>query len=334
MRTEALHPAIPGATVAGMSWARAATFHEQLAVTLDAGLSISQAVQLAGSTAGGPLRAQGATWSSGCAGGKALAEQLAADGQPAFDVALVKAGEVSGRLPELCRELAAHYRHRIELRTLVIGRLVYPLVLIHVTLLALGIVLTFWSGWSPWVIIGLPLGLWLTGAAAWMAWGLLQPTARARLALTGPFAPLTLPLVAANTCSVLRAALSAGMLMPDALELSAGACGNQTLGGRLAEAGRDLRHNRLDSLAAALARCGLPPLVVDHITSGERSGSLDRTLGQAAALMRESFRLRAEWTARIACGIIYGAAMLGAVAVIFMFWSGYLSFISDVSKDL
>lgn len=334
MRAEALHAAIPVATVSDMSWARAATFHEQLAVTLDAGLPIAQAVQLAGSTAGGPMRAQGAGWSSGCAGGRTLAEQLETGGQPAFDVALVKAGEVSGRLPELCRELAAHYRHRIALRTLVIGRLVYPVVLIHATLLALGIVLTFSSGWSPWVILGLPLALWLTAAVGWFAWGLLQPTARARLALTGPFAPLTLPLVAANTCSVLRAALSAGMLMPDALELSAGACGNQVLGGRLTEAGRDLRHNRLDSLAAALERCGLPQLVVDHIASGERSGSLDRTLGQAGALMRESFRLRAEWTARITCGIIYGAAMLGAATVVFLFWSGYMGLISDVTKDL
>lgn len=317
-----------------MSWAHAATFHEQLAVTLDAGLTIAQAVQLAGDTAGGGMRALGVRWSAGCASGKALAEQMAADGQTPFAVALVKAGETSGRLPELCRELAAHYRHAIALRTLVIGRLVYPLILIHATLLALGIVLTFMFSWSTWVILGLPVALWLTAVGAWFAWGRLRPAARARLALRGPFAGLTLPLVSANTCSVLRAALSAGMLMPAALELSAGACGNQVLGERLTEAGRDLRHNRLDSLAAALARCGLPAVVVDHITSGERSGSLDRTLGQAAMLMRESFRLRAEWTARITCGIIYGGAMLGAVVVVFLFWSAYMGQIGDVMKDL
>ena len=49
-----------------MSWARTAIFHEQLALTLNAGLSIAQAVQLAGETAGGELRGRGATWSAGC----------------------------------------------------------------------------------------------------------------------------------------------------------------------------------------------------------------------------------------------------------------------------
>ena len=317
-----------------MSWARTATFHEQLAVTLNAGLSISQAVQLAGDTAGGELRAQGRLWSAGCAAGRGLAEQLAAAQQPGFDVALVKAGETSGRLTEMCRDLAGHYRHRIALRTLVIGRLVYPVMLIHVTLLALGIVLTFMSGWSPWIILGLPILLWLSAAGAWFGLRMLGDQTRAHLALSGPFAPLTLPLVAANTCTVLRAALSAGLLMPDALELTAGACGNQVLGKRLTEAGGNLRHNRIDSLAAGMAQAGLPAIVVDLTTSGERSGKLDETLGQAATLMRESFRLRAEWTARITCGIIYAGAMLGAASVVFLFWMSYMGQINDVMKDL
>lgn len=312
-----------------MSWARTATFHEQLAVTLNAGLSIAQAIELAGNTAGGAFTLRGRQWSAGCAAGKSLAEQLAAGEQPPFDVALVKAGETSGRLPELCRDLAAHYRHRIELRTLVIGRLVYPVMLIHVTLLALGVVLTFQSGWSPWIILGLPVLLWVVTAGAWIALRLTGDTTRANLALAGPIAPLTLPLVAANTCTVLRAALSAGLLMPDALELTAGACGNQVLGRRLTDAGGELRHNRIASLSAALAKAGLPALVIDLTTSGERSGKLDETLGQAATVMRESFRLRAEWTARIVCGIIYAGAMLGAATVVILFYAGYMSQIND-----
>jgi type II secretory pathway component PulF len=317
-----------------MSWARTATFHEQLAVTLDAGLPIAQAVEIAGTTAGGAFTDHGRRWSSGCAAGQGLATQLSADGQPSLDVALIRAGEKSGRLPELCRQLASRYRHRIGLRNLVLGRLIYPVVLIHVALLAVGIVLTFTRGWSPGTIIALPMGLWVAAAAAWSAIGLVGGPARARFALSRPLAPLTLPLVAADTATVLRAALSAGMLMPDALELAAGACGNQVIGERLTGAGHELRYNRLDSLAAALRRVGLPDLVVDHVTSGEQSGRLDETLGQVASLMRESFRLRAEWTARVACGIIYGAAVFGAAAVVLIFWSGYYGMIDDVMRDM
>lgn len=314
-----------------MSWARTATFHEQLAVTLDAGLPIVQAVQLASDTAGGDLRAQGKQWSAGCATGQSLTDQLVS--QPPFDIALIKAGETSGRLPEMCRELAAHYRHRIALRTLVIGRLIYPVLLIHVTLLAMGIILVFMRGWPAWTILGLPLGLWLTVGGAYTALRMLGPATRALLALRGPFAALTLPLVAANTCTVLRAALSAGLLMPEALELSAGACGNRVLGQRLTEAGRDLRHHRIDSLGAALARCGLPALMIDLTTTGERSGRLDQTLGQAATLMRETFRLRAEWAARVTCGAIYGGAMLAGAAVVFFAFMGYMGMINDVMQE-
>ena len=314
-----------------MSWARTALFHEQLAVTLDAGLPIAEAVRLAGETAGGELRTQGKVWSAGCAGGRGLAEQL--ERQAPFDRALVKAGEISGRLPEMCRELAANYRHRMALRTLVIGRLAYPVLLIHVTALAMGVVLVFMYHWPGWTIAALPLALWLLAGSAALLLQLSGPAARARLALRAPFSALTMPLVAANTCIVLRAALTAGLLMPDALELSAGACGNRELGRRLADAGRDLRHHRLDSLGAALARCGLPALMVDHTTTGERSGRLDQTLGQVATLMRESFRLRAEWTARVACGAIYGGAMLAAAAAVFFFMSGYLGMINDAMKE-
>jgi type II secretory pathway component PulF len=316
-----------------MSWARTATFHEQLAVTLDAGLPISQAVALAGDVAGGALRPRAARWSTGCAAGKGLAQQLAEDGEPPFEVALVKAGETSGRVTEMCREIAGHLRHRIMLRTLVIGRLIYPVLLIHATLLALGIVLVAMRGWPLWSILAWPMALWLLVGSAVVAMRLVGGDTRARLALSGPFAPLTLPLVAANTCTVLRAALGAGLLMPDALELAAGACGNSVLAGRLIAAGRDLRHNRLDSLSAAMARCGLPALVVEHTSTGERSGTLDRTLGQVAGLMRESFRLRAEWTARVVCGVIYGGAMLGAVATVLVFWMQYMGMIHELIDE-
>jgi general secretion pathway protein F len=316
-----------------MSWARTATFHEQLAVTLDAGLPVAQAVQLAGDTAGGAFRAHGMAWSTGCAAGRGLAEQLAQTQQPAFDIALVKAGETSGRLPEMCRELAANYRHRIALRTLVVSRLIYPVLLIHVTLLTGGIVLTCLCGWTPWIIIGLPLALWALVGGGFAAFRLLGDIRQAKLALIGPFAPLTLPLVGANTCTVLRAALSAGLMGPDALELTAGACGNRVLAVHLMEAARDLRHNRLDSITAALARARLPSLVIDHVKTGELSGKLDQNLGQAALLMRESFRLRAEWTARVVCGVIYGGALLAGAALILFVVTGYVNMLGDAMKD-
>ncbi len=306
-----------------MKWDRSASFYEQVAAILEAGMPIAQAVQLAGDAAGGDWAAGAARWSAGCLAGRALSEQLGAERCPAFDVAMLKAGEASGNLPAHCRELTAHYRHLASLRRLVLKQLSYPAMIVQVGLLCLGVLVTFTRGSSPAVIVGLPLAFWAALGAAWMSAGLVSASLRARLALLGPVAKLTVPMVAANACTVLRAAIAAGLAMPESIELAARACGNEVLGERLARAGMQLRQNRLTSLSAALGRGGLPALVVDHARIGEGSGTLETTLGQAAALMRDSFRVRSEWTARALAGFAYAAVLLCAAAIVVVFWSGY-----------
>jgi type II secretory pathway component PulF len=157
----------------------------------------------------------------------------------------------------------------------------------------------------------------------WLLSRLLGDAVRARLALVPPFAQVTLPMVGANVCTVLRAALASGLPMPESVELAARACGNPIVGERLSQAANELRHQRLASLSLALARGKLPPLVVDHTRIGERSGTLETTLGQAGKLMRESFRQRSEAAARAVSGLVYAAAVLGAGVLVLMFWSSY-----------
>src|SRR5260221_9508608 len=152
-----------------MSWTSAATFYDQLRVLLSAGMPIVQALDLAAGVAASPHRELGRGWSAGCAGGAALAVQLAQSGEPPLAVAMVRAGEASGRLPELCGEIAGHCRHAIALRTLVIGRLIYPAGLLHVALVAAAVPAVAMRGGSPWLLLARPLGLWAAGAAAGVA---------------------------------------------------------------------------------------------------------------------------------------------------------------------
>ena len=115
-----------------MKWTSTALFHEQLRVMLMAGLPIAEAVSQAGQTAGGWYAQQAEKWSGELGRGQSLSAMMTASGCRAFDVALVRAGENSGHLPELCADIAAHYRHAISLRNMAIGRLIYPLFLIYV----------------------------------------------------------------------------------------------------------------------------------------------------------------------------------------------------------
>lgn len=317
-----------------MSRATAATFHEQLRTLLDAGMPIARSVELAGEAAGGIHHDRARTWAAGCAAGLPLAQQMRAAGEGELDVALIEAGELSGRTAEMCGEIAAQHRHVIALRTLVIARLVYPLCLIHVALVASAVPGVFLRGGSPWLLLAGPLGLWAAIAVAWAAVSLLGREGWSRIALLRGVRYLAWPWIAANACLTLRAGLTAGMLAPRALELAAEACGNRVVGRRLAAAAKAVLHGSLPDVTSALRSAGLPPEVTRLTDVGERSGALDTELGRAAALMRESFRLRSEWAARIACGIIYGLIMLLAAATVIMLYAGYLGMATDFANQI
>jgi general secretion pathway protein F len=317
-----------------MKWSQSAIFYEQLRVMLLAGLPIVDSVRHAGQTAGGWYAQQAEGWSAGLGRGQALSELMTTAHCQPFDIALVRAGENSGHLPELCADLAVHYRHAMSLRKMVISRLIYPAFLIHVTLFAAAFPPVFMFGWSAWWLIVGPMSLWCVLLIMMMSWRMTSSATKARLALGRGIGSVVWPLLAANTCSVLRAALSAGMLAPDALELSAGACGNAVLGQRLSGAGRALRQGQLSDVTSALTTCALPVMVIDLCRSGEKAGKLDDTLSQATVAMREQFRFRSEWLARIVCGSIYGAAMVAAAGIVIGFYMGYIGLINGVIDDL
>ena len=316
-----------------MKWSSTALFHEQLRLMLMAGLPIADAVRQAGQTAGGWYAEQAGKWSTELGRGQSLSAMMTASGCRAIDIALVRAGENSGHLPELCADIALHYRHAISLRTMIIGRLIYPTFLIHMTLIAAAFLLVFMFGWSAWWSLYGLLIFWSLVLLLMIGWRTTGSATKARWALGWGIGAVVWPLLAANTCSVLRAGLSAGMLAPDALELSAGACGNAVLGERLTRASRELRQGQLGDVTAALNASGLPVLVIDLCRSGEKSGKLDDTLGHATTAMRETFRMRSEWLARIVCGTIYTAAMVGAAATVICFFIGYMGLITQAIDD-
>jgi len=301
---------------------------------LRSGLTISQAITHAGGATSGRHAALAPGWSSGCAGGEGLAPQLARAGEEPLAVALVAAGEASGRLPELCQELSELYDHRRALRSLFIGRLVYPLFLVHMTMLAGGVV--------GWVRTGSALGLLLAPLLFWSAIAvaaLVLVAARrsglaARWALLPGARSLTLPLVTGNTCLVLRAGLSAGMLYHQALDLAANACGNRVVAADLRRVAGDLAGGRTPDLLTALTGLRFPRPVLQLVQTGEQSGTLEDALGRAATLQREAFRERTLWATRIAAGTCYAAAMGFAVWTIMGMAMGYIDQITSISAEL
>jgi len=318
-----------------MAWAGAAVFYHQLGIMVRTGLTLAQALEHAAAASPGWHGARAKAWSSGCAGGQSLAEQLERDGEEAVATALVRAGEVSGQLPRLCSEIAGLYEHRLRLRGMIIARSIYPALLATLALMAPGVVGVIARDAPVWTMLVGPAALWGGVIAVVVANAVMQRSGlMARLALAWPLRGLVMPLLAANTCLVLRAALSAGMLMPRALDLAADACGNQVMAARLRAAAGDLNQGRLPNLTAAVAAAGLPHLVVMLVSNGEIAGALDDTLDRAAAQQREAFQERTLWTARILTGLFYAAAAAGVGWMVISMYSGYLSQVREIAEGM
>jgi type II secretory pathway component PulF len=319
-----------------MTWTSAARFYRQLSLVHKAGISLAQAVGMAGGATTAEHRQQAPAWSQACTQGSQFADQLAASREEPFAIALIRAGERSGRIPEMATLIAEHYEHRISLRNLIIARLIYPVILLHVALIMPTVVMVLAYQWPVVTLLLGPGLIWSVAIALYVA----ETTSRragltARLVLQQPLSFLAMPMVIANSCQVLSAGFTAGMLVPDALELAADGCGNREMARRFRAAGSGVRHGRLPNLAAALGECGFPSTELGLITNAETVGKLEEVLGQVATVAEESFRLRTLWAAKIATGVIYGIAMITAVIVIFSMVSAfYLGPIKETMKDL
>lgn len=309
-----------------MSWEQTAQFYRQLAVLTRSGMPIINSLRLAGDVAGGRYRALSEQWALGCTAGRDLASQLAQAGEPTLVCALIRAGETTGRLPDLCVRIADHYEQLHALRSLAISKLIYPALLLHA-----GLVLPALPG----VVMGTSSPLWLL-AGPFTLWAVIialfvigrtshEAGMLARLALLPGPRFVIQPFLTCNLCLVMAAATGAGLLPRPSLELAAEACGNRVLAKRLQAAGLAIDRGTIPDLTTALRSADLPTPIIALIAVGEQSGTLERTFEQAAVAARESFQSRATWSAKIFTGGIYALVMLFAAWQVISMYSGVLN---------
>ncbi len=254
---------------------------------------------------------------------------------PDFDVALLEAGENSGRLDACCQRLAAYYRDRARLVRSLLGELAYPafLILLVVLIFPPGALRALvWEGdvagyvvpklklLGAFLLAGLVyLALLRAGQAHWFraTWEELLHTVpvlgRARRAMA--LARLTL---------ALEALLNAGVNILRAWPLAAAASGSPALEQATAKALRRMQAGETPGETLAGERV-FPPQFVSLYRSGELSGRLDQSLNYLhSSYAEESARLYkrlAEWTPRLVFLIIAG--LVGYFIV--SFWMGYFA---------
>jgi type IV pilus assembly protein PilC len=267
------------------------------------------------------------------------------DWLPAFDLALIGAGEQSGRLDTCFRLLADYYNERARVIQQVISQLIYPVGLIHFAALIFFIVLPFAASefkasltllFAKAALILSPL----YGAVAWMIYAtqskhgenwragiesLLRPvpilgTARHYLALS-------------RLAAALEALISAGVNIFEAWDLAATASGSPALRRAVAAWKPQVVSGQMPSEAVRL--CPLfPETFANLYASGEVSGKLDESLRHLNRLYNEDGTRKlnafATWMPRF----VYMLVVLMIAYKIIQFWTGIYGPNSELSNVL
>ena len=256
---------------------------------------------------------------------------------PAFDAALLQAGEKSGRLPACFDLLAAHYERNAALLQKTISSMIYPALLFHMVILIAPLP-ELVSTWNIFAYLAKTLTVFVPAYAivAFVVfamqgrhgegWRSLIESILHRVPLLGK---ARRNLALARLASALEALISAGVNVIEAWELSGAACGSPALRQDIESWRPHLQSGATPSEMLGRSR-QFPELFANLYSTGELTGSQDDALRRLQRLHQEDgerqLKAVAEWTPKF---IYFGVVILVAWQAI-RFWTGYFDQIDKV----
>lgn len=321
--------------------ARSELYH-QIGASLSAGLTLSKTLELlARKPPAAGLREALVRMHSRIEAGETFSEAVHGLGSwaPEFDIALLEAGERSGRLDHVCKLLSKAYQDRARLvRQIILGTL-YPAFLFHFAFLIMPVgqlVALFHGGtvaqflWQKALFflpfyVGIAFLIYACQSSRGRAWRSLLESLSRMLPIFGK-ARKSLSL--SRFATALDALLGAGVISTRAWPLAAAASGSPAL------------EREIDTWIPRFTE-GDPPgdLIVgsptfpQHFSSSyataELSGQVDNALPRLAEHYQDEGLRLMKIAAGVLTGLIYGAVMLSAVYQIFSFWTGHYNSVLD-----
>ncbi|MDE3067021.1 MAG: type II secretion system F family protein [Verrucomicrobiota bacterium] len=255
---------------------------------------------------------------------------------PAYDLALLDAGERSGRLDACFGLLADHYTDRARVLRQVLADLAYPVFVYHcaVCLVAL---LQFLRGaaWLPVLLVGfIPV---YAGTVFLVYAGQSRRGERWRALVESLLRPVPVLgsarqyLALSRLAAALEALLSAGVTIIEAWELAARASGSPALRRAVLAWRPQVAAGQTPS--EAVRESGQFPEIFTRLyASGEISGKLDDSLRHLHRICGEEgthkLHLVSQWVPR---GVYFTVILIVAVIVL-RFWIGYFNQINTITN--
>jgi type IV pilus assembly protein PilC len=315
--------------------------YHQLGVTISAGLSIHQALEhIKQNPPSRSLRPMVAQWLDNLLEGHPVVESLRLMGNwmPSFDLALLEAGEQSGRLDACFKLLAVYYQERAQMARQVISDLMYPLFIFHLAIVLFAFISFIQPGGSAFWFVATILGVFVplyAGAFFLMYACQGRRGERWRSAIEKILRPVPLlgtarrDLALARLAAALEALLNAGVGIIGAWELAATASGSPAFR-RTVQSWREPLEKGATPSQLVSDSPEFPDIFRNLYHTGEVSGQLDQTLGRLHTLYQDDgsrkMRMVAQWTPRL---IYFGIICYVGFRII-AFYTGYFNQIGQI----
>ena len=295
----------------GISSKDVAIFTRQFSVMIDAGLPLVQCLEILGTRQDNPgfqkvlLQVR-----QDVEGGSSLADAMKKH-RKVFDdlfTNMIAAGEAGGILDTILKRLSTYIEKSVKLKSQVKSALVYPIAVVSIAGLVVGVILwkvipTFAAlfaglgaqlplptriviGLSNWTVRLMIPGI-LAGFGASYGIKRYYETHRGRRVIDGivlktPVLGMILRKIAvARFCRTLATLISSGVPILDGLEITALTSGNAIVEDAIMETRKSVEGGQ--SLAGPLKQTDVfPPMVVQMIGVGEQTGALDNMLSKIA----------------------------------------------------
>lgn len=320
-----------------------AELYHQLGSFISAGVPILQSLQtLQRSPPAARFRPMLAKLSEGLMTGMTFTQALqqAGDWVPYFDLAMIEAGERSGRLDIIMRMLSAYYRQQAALTKRMISQLLYPLFLFHfavlvfptsslVDLVKTGDLLHFalTKSYLLAVYAGIGVVMFLCAGRHGAHWRAVVERLAGMIPILGK---ARRELALARLAAALEALLNAGVPIIQAWMMAAETTGSAALRQRILSWKVPMEMGRQKPGELLSQSPEFPELFANLYVAGEVSGQLDDTLRRLHTYFNDEGNRRMDLFVQWMPKLIY-LLIAGAIGwQVIQFWSGYFAQINAV----
>lgn len=316
-------------------------FYHQLGMMCQAGLSLPQSLEALDRSRGfRSYQRRIRDWREAIERGETFSEAIAhSRGQvPEFDLALLYAGENSGRLDDCFQSLSEYYRTRAENIRETRGLLMYPAVVVHAAAFIMPFPALFQSGdiiaYAK-ASFGVLLPIYVLLMV--LSWAFNSTRANAirrgieQLVRMVPLMGAGLKSLAISKfCLALEALLNAGVSMTQSWTIASKASGSPALIADV-ETFPDAMDRGQTPSEWIEQSSYFPELFRMSYTTGEASGRLDENLKRLKRIYEEEGNRKIQTFAKWLPKLIWLGIMLALAYYIVSFWTGYFSGILDAT---